>query len=120
MALNYLCVGNLTCYKPSDSSAFTEETRESERDLHRRGTEGEKCVVSFLRSHPFTSPFFNLHVFCLSVFPSFCFLSFILSFDSPLKNSAHVCLTIGSNYCQYVAGMSLLTRAGNTTEKQLF
>lgn len=110
MTFNYLCVGNLSCCKPSDSSTFTEGTRQPERDLHGRSTEGEKCVVSFLS--------FLFFIFAPFLFP---FLSFLLPplFSSPLKDPAHICLTVGFNYCQFVTGMLLLRYARNTTGKQL-
>jgi len=73
MTFNYLCVGKLSCCKPSDSSAITEGTGEPERNLHGRSTEGEKCVVSFLCFVFFSFFFFNFAPF---LFP---FLSFLLS-----------------------------------------
>lgn len=123
MTFNYLCVGKLSCCKPSDSSTFTEGTRQPERDLHGRSIEGEKCVVSILR-FPFLFIYLFIYKFrtfsvSLSLIPSFSILSFFLFFNSPLKDPAHICLTVGFNYCQFVTGMLLLRYARNTTAKQL-
>ena len=78
-------------------------------------------MCSFFPSFPFF--FFNFVRFLsvsLSLVPSFLLLSFLfLSFSSPLKNPAHICLTVGFNYCQFVTGMLLLRYAKNTTAKQL-